>query len=34
MTRDSFNKKMNLKEVVLAESGSYISSMVNSNWNK
>lgn len=34
MTRDSFNKKINLKEIVLAESGSYVSSMVSSNWNK
>jgi hypothetical protein len=27
MTRDSFNKKTNLKEIVLADSGSYVSSV-------
>lgn len=29
MTRDSFHKKSNLKEIVLADSGSYISSVAN-----
>ena len=34
MTRDSFNKKINLKEIILADSGSYISSMGNTNLSK
>lgn len=34
MTRDSFNKKSNLKEIILADSGSYLSLMKNSNINK
>lgn len=29
MTRDSFNKKTNFKEIVLADSGSYVSSVAN-----
>lgn len=29
LTRDSFHKKTNLKEIVLADSGSYISSIAN-----
>lgn len=29
MTRDSFHKKPNFKEIVLADSGSYISSIAN-----
>lgn len=34
MTRDSFNKKNNLKEIILADSGSYLSLKGNSNLGK